>query len=122
MTIERIKSGQVGEECAVEFLTRHGYQILERNFRNRLGEIDIIAQDGEAICFIEVKTRKTNAFGSPFESVTLAKQHKIIQVALSYLKFKGKEEAQARFDVIAVFLREKQNPRVEILKNAFEVN
>jgi len=118
--MQRIKLGQIGEEAAIAFLEHQGFSILEKNFQNKLGEIDIIAQDGDVICFIEVKTRKTSAFGSPFESVTPAKQRQIIRVAVSYLKFKGKSDMQARFDVIAVFLEDGRAQKVEIIKNAFE--
>lgn len=122
MTTQKIKLGQIGEEAAADFLKHRGYHILERNFRNSLGEIDIVAQDGDTVCFIEVKTRKTDLFGSPFESVTLAKQRKLIQVALSYLKFKQISEAKARFDVVAVLLNDECCPKVDIIQNAFEVN
>ncbi len=122
VTIQRIKLGQIGEEAAVAFLKRQGYHILERNFRNSLGEIDIIAKDDDTVCFIEVKTRKNEAFGSPFESVTANKQRKIIHVALSYLKAKGREESNARFDVVAVFLEGEGPERIEIIKNAFDVS
>ena len=123
MTTQRIQLGQVGEKAAVAFLERHGFNVLKRNFRNKLGEIDIIAKDGDTICFIEVKTRKTDAFGSPFESVTKAKQRKIIHVALSYLKSHGRCEMNVRFDVVSVILGdEEEGPRVEIIKNAFEAN
>ena len=122
MTTQKIKLGQIGEEAAVAFLKRQGYHILERNFRNKLGEIDIIAKDDDMICFVEVKTRKSEAFGSPFESVTATKQRKIIHVALSYLKAKGREESKARFDVVAVFLEEGSPERIEIIKNAFDAN
>ncbi len=114
--------GQAGEEAAVAFLKRQGYHILERNFRNKLGEIDIIAKDDDTVCFIEVKTRRSEMFGSPFEAVTPVKQRKIIHVALSYLQVSGREESKARFDVVAVFLEEEDAPRIEIIKNAFEAN
>ncbi len=122
MTFQRIKLGQGGEETAVAFLERQGCRILEQNFKNKIGEIDIVAQDGDTICFVEVKTRKTGSCGSPFESVTPAKQRKIARVASSYLKFKGKSDMQARFDVIAVFLEEGCHPRVEMIENAFEAS
>ncbi|MCK5013529.1 MAG: YraN family protein [Candidatus Omnitrophica bacterium] len=122
MTIQKIQLGQIGEDAAIAFLERQGYHVLERNFRNKLGEIDIVAKDGDTICFIEVKTRKTDAFGSPFESVTKAKQRKIIFVALSYLKSQGREEANVRFDVVSVILGDEEDPQVEIIKNAFEAN
>jgi len=92
VTIQKIQLGQIGEEAAVTFLKQQGYQIVEQNFRNQLGEIDIVAYEGDTICFVEVKTRRSDIFGSPFESVTPAKQRKIAQVALSYLKFKGKSD------------------------------
>ncbi|HQP10182.1 MAG TPA: YraN family protein [Candidatus Omnitrophota bacterium] len=122
MINRKIKLGQAGEQEAVTFLERQGYRILERNFRNPLGEIDIIAKEGDTICFIEVKTRSSQAFGSPFESVTPAKQRKIIHVALSYLKSKGREESKARFDVIAVCLEQEGPGRIEMIKNAFETD
>jgi putative endonuclease len=120
MTTQKSKLGQAGEEAAVAFLQHQGYHILERNFRNPLGEIDIIAKEGDTICFIEVKTRRNEAFGSPFESITPTKQRKLIHVALSYLKAKGREESKARFDAVAVFREEDGPERIEIIKNAFE--
>ena len=122
MTTQKSQLGQVGENTAVDFLENHGYHVLRRNFRNKLGEIDIIAKDGDTICFIEVKTRRTDTFGSPLESVTAAKQRKIIHVALSYLKNQGRSEANARFDVVSVTLGDEESPQVEIVKNAFEAN
>ena len=122
MTTQKIQLGQIGEKTAVAFLERHGFHVLQRNFRNKLGEIDIVAKDGDTICFIEVKTRKTDAFGSPLESVTTAKQRKIIHVALSYLKVQGRDETNVRFDVVSVILGDEEGPQVEIIKNAFEAN
>ena len=69
MTIQKIKLGQIGEEAAVIYLKRQGYRIVEQNFRNQLGEIDIIAYEGDTLCFIEVKTRNSDIFGSPFELI-----------------------------------------------------
>ena len=122
MTTQRIQLGQAGEDAAVVFLEREGYQILRRNFRNKFGEIDIIAKDRDTVCFIEVKTRKSEAYGLPFESVTKSKQRKIIYVALSYLNAQGREEANVRFDVVSVILGDEEGPQIEIIKNAFEAN
>jgi putative endonuclease len=122
MAIQKIQLGQAGEKAAVDFLTRHGYQITEQNFRNKLGEIDIIAYDGEVLCFVEVKTRNSDVFGSPLESVTLSKQRKICHVALSYLKSKGNSEAKARFDVVAVYLDGERCRKVDLIKDAFDMN
>jgi putative endonuclease len=122
MTFQKIKQGKIGEVAAAAFLQRQGYQILERNFRNALGEIDIIALDGDTICFVEVKTRRSDAFGSPLESVTPAKRKKLVRVAQSYLKLNKNSEAKARFDVIAVFCEGARCRQVEVVKNAFEEN
>ncbi len=120
MTIQKVQLGQIGEEAAVAFLKQQGYEIIEQNFRNQLGEIDIIAYDGDHLCFVEVKTRNSDLFGSAFEAVPPAKQKKIGRVALSYLKYKGLSDAKARFDVIAVFVKGESAPNVEIIKNAFD--
>lgn len=120
MTRQRAQLGKMGEDAAVAFLTHEGYRVVERNFRNSLGEIDIVAQEGDTICFIEVKTRQTQDFGSPFEAVTETKQRKLALVALSYLKARGSAEANARFDVISVLFNRDEDPHVEIVRNAFE--
>ncbi|MCK4881833.1 MAG: YraN family protein [Candidatus Omnitrophica bacterium] len=122
MTTQRTQLGQAGEDAAVAFLEHEGYQILRRNFRNKFGEIDIIAKDRDTVCFVEVKTRTSEAYGSPFESVTKAKQRKIIYVALSYLSAQRREETNVRFDVVSVILGDEEGPQVEIIKNAFEAN
>ena len=122
MSNQKIQLGKIGENVAVDFLETQGYKILQRNFRNKLGEVDIIAKDRDTICFIEVKTRTTDAFGSPLESVTVAKQRKIIYLAMSYLKSQERDEANVRFDVVSVILKDEEDPLVEIIKNAFEAN
>ena len=95
------QTGTSYEIKAEEYLLGKGYQILERNFRNRNGEIDIIAKDGEYFCFIEVKYRSTTDFGNPFEAVDYRKQNQIRKVAMYYLmKNKLSEWTPCRFDVI----------------------
>jgi putative endonuclease len=120
MSFQRIQSGQLGEDAAARFLCKNGYKILERNFKNTLGEIDIIAQDSGVLCFIEVKTRTSDLFGSPFESVTPAKQRKLTRVAQSYLKLRRIPDKKMRFDVIAVMKRGGHYDQVDIIKDAFE--
>ncbi len=107
--------GQAGEEAAARYLEQQGYIILERNFRLRLGEVDIIARDGEYLVFVEVKTRRTKKFGSPFEAVDVRKQQQIAKVAAAYVQG---QEIPVRFDVVAVYLNG-QAVQVEVLKNAF---
>ena len=121
MTFEKKHLGYAGEELAVEFLQKQGYRILVRNFKSRLGEMDIIAADGEVICFIEVKTRTDSRLGTPFEAITPAKQRKLSQGALAYLKQNRLMDAQARFDVVAV-MKTQDGHKLEILKDAFELS
>jgi len=120
MTFQRMELGKKGEDLAVEYLQRNGYYIVERNFKNKLGEIDIIAKDKNTFCFIEVKTRRTASFGSPFESVTPRKQHKLIRLAQSYLQYKKMNNLEIRFDCVAVFIEEEGDEKIEIIKGAFE--
>lgn len=112
--------GPYGEDIAVSFLKTRGYEIVARNYRKKYGEIDIIAENDGEIVFIEVKTRKSNLFGSPFEAVDLRKQQKMSRVALAYLNNHGLSDRAARFDVVAVRLDARQ-PEVEVVKDAFEL-
>jgi putative endonuclease len=120
MLNKRQKFGEKGEEIAVRHLRKNGYKIIETNYRTRLGEIDIIAQDQDTIVFAEVKTRRSVQFGNPKQAVTIRKQKKISMVALYYLKATGQSSARARFDVVAV-ISNRDKPQVEIIKNAFEL-
>ena len=122
MTQERLKLGRRGEDAAVEFLQEQGYKILEQNFKSMFGEIDIIAEDKETLCFVEVKTRASGELGSPFEAVSRMKQRKLSKVALSYLKAKDLFERSARFDVVAISKDENGETIIELLKDAFELS
>ena len=91
------------ETCAADFLRKNGYKILERNFRCRLGEIDLIAEKDGVLCFVEVKYRKNTAFGHPEEAVSCGKQQKIRKVAEFYLMCrKIPLDTPCRFDVVGV--------------------
>lgn len=101
LSVNKRQTGTSYEIKAEEYLMQRGYKILERNFRNRSGEIDIIAKDGEYFCFIEVKYRTTNNYGNPLEAVDFRKQNQIRKVANYYLmKNKLNEWTPCRFDVI----------------------
>ncbi len=115
----RIGTGQTGEDLAVRHLENQGYVIVERNYRIRIGEIDIIARDGEYLVFIEVKTRRSNRYGSPFDAVDFRKQRRISRVALAFMTQHRCLEVPVRFDVIAVHLASR-TPGVELIQNAFE--
>jgi putative endonuclease len=115
----KISSGRHGEELAVQYLKKKKYQILETNFKFGRGEIDIIARDKETLVFIEVKTRKTTAFGFPEEAVTPRKQNQIRAIARGFLYQKKLKLSPVRFDVIAVCLRSPQDYSIHHIENAF---
>ncbi len=97
--------GRAAEEAAVRYLEDHGYQVVERNFTCRWGEIDLVAyHQGQKIVFVEVKARRSDALGSPWESVTPSKQRKLILTAQAYLQARGLEIPPWRIDVIAASL------------------
>lgn len=118
----KIKSGVIGENIAVEYLKRKGYIIKERNFRCKTGEIDIIAYDGSCLVFAEVKTRKSSVYGLPEEFVTIKKQQKLIKAAYYYL---NGSEPELRFDVIGIIYSMRNGQfeidRINHIKNAFMV-
>ena len=115
------KTGAWGEELAAEHYIKQGYNLLERNFRVREGEIDVILQKGNCIVFAEVKTRSINAIAQPKEWVTPAKQKKIIKAAAYYLAQSGKNDLFVRFDVVeVVYLKDKKGYNVNCIENAFE--
>jgi putative endonuclease len=120
MLNKRQQFGKESESLAVRYLKKNGYKILEQNYRNKLGEIDIIAKEKGTLVFVEVKARRTHLFGNPKWAVTPKKQRKISMVALYYLKATKQIHVKARFDVIALSLA-KDNPQIEIIKNAFEL-
>lgn len=111
--------GKKSEDLAVTFLRKQGYAILTQNFRCRLGEIDIIARQGNEIVFVEVKSRSNSNFGLPQESVTKTKQDRIRKVALYYLKLNCLMEQSCRFDVVCVYLTPEGREKIEWIKNAF---
>lgn len=108
--------GTAYEKQAGEYLKELGYEILEYNFRCRIGEIDIIARDGEYLVFLEVKYRASAGSGSPLEAVDRKKQHIISKVAAYYCLTHGCDETSpCRFDVVAIL-----GDEISLIKNAFE--
>lgn len=120
MLNKRQQFGKESESFAARHLKKNGYKILERNYRNKLGEIDIIAKEKGTLVFVEVKAGRTHVFGNPKWAVTPKKQRKISMVALYYLKATNQTHVKARFDVVALSLA-KDTPQIEIVKNAFEL-
>jgi len=119
LTREQQRKGARGEESAAEFLRGQGYRILERNYRCPLGEVDIIASEGNTVVFVEVKTRASERFGPPQSAIGPKKQKRMTAIALYYLKGQGWLGRPARFDVAAVSLGEGEE-KVTLYRNAFD--
>jgi putative endonuclease len=115
--VNRQQKGRLGEDLAAQFLEGKGYRIVERNYRYDRGEVDIIAQDGGDLVFVEVKLRETEAFGSPEESITLFKEEQLKKVAEGYLFEHNLENQACRFDVVAITIVDGK-PRIRLLQNA----
>lgn len=116
----RSEVGRKGERLALSHLKRLGYRIVELNYRCPLGEVDIVAREGDTLVFVEVKTRRDRSYGLPRDAVGFQKRFQLSKVAQYFLKVKRAEHMSARFDVMEVKI-EKDGPRIELLKNAFEL-
>lgn len=120
MSFSKIATGKRGEEMAAAYLTRAGYRVIERNYRCLFGEIDIVAEEGDVLVFVEVKSRRSAAYGDPQLAVGRQKQEKISRIALHYLAERGHSRRNARFDVLSVRLLP-EGHRIELIRNAFEM-
>ena len=112
--------GKLGENLACAALAERGYAILARRYRTRLGEIDIVARDGQTIVFVEVKARAGDDFGGAAAAVTGWKQRRLTLMALDFVARHRLEDRPCRFDVVTVDMCDGQPPRVEIFENAFD--
>ena len=120
---EHLRLGTRGERLAARFLRRNGYKILYRNFRGRSGgEIDIVCRDNDTLVFVEVKTRTGEDFGRPFDAVSREKQKRISRGGLAWLRLLDNPEILFRFDVVEVIIAPEAEPRLELLRNAFELS
>ena len=122
--LSRIGLGERGERLAAKELERRGYRILKRRWRCRLGEIDLIARDGDTLVFVEVKTRRRNHMAAgplPQESVGYHKRRKLVQLAYAYLAAKRLREADTavRFDVVGVTISASGATTIELIRDAF---
>lgn len=117
--MNKTEIGNLGESIVCDYLIDRGLHIMERNYRCKLGEVDIIAAEGDTICFVEVKLRKSQAYGRPFEAVNRSKQNKIIRTALQYIVNNRKSDYMCRFDIAEV---NNINGKYEVnyIENAFE--
>ncbi len=120
-----VSIGNIGEEAAVQAIKKRGYKIIARNYRTKMGEIDIIAKDGEYTVFVEVRLRKSNNFGSPADTIDRRKQQKIIKAAQLYAVKNNIYDAPMRFDAVLINAKV-QNGKlldsdIEIIKDAFQL-
>lgn len=112
--------GALGEDLAAKYLESIGFVVLERNFRRRTGEIDVVARDGDTVVFVEVKTRRPGRFGAAVEQITASKRRRLVKTALAYMVDRGMAGAKCRFDVVAVDVPRVGPPAVSLIKGAFE--
>ena len=97
-------TGDLGEEIASRYLTRKGYRIVERNYRTRRGELDVIARQRDTLVIVEVKLRRGTAFGDPLDAVTPRKQRSIRLITEEYLAEREPDYQELRFDVLGILL------------------
>lgn len=115
----RQRLGDAGEDAAALHLEQAGYRIVARKHRCPRGEVDLIAERGGLLVFVEVRTRASSVFGFPSETVTVAKQRKVIAAARDYLASSGGGRRELRFDVISI-VDHPEGPRVEHIPAAFD--
>jgi putative endonuclease len=110
----------LGEALAIRKVRSLGYKVIATNYRSPVGELDVVAKDGDCLVFIEIKTRRRGAIDSAKAAVDARKQRQVSKAALAYMKSNGWCDVRSRFDVVAVSL-DKGVPQIEVIKNAFEL-
>src|SRR5689334_18852057 len=110
--------GRYGEDLAARYLTKHGFAVLERNWRCGLGEIDIVAREGDTLVICEVKTRRGLGYGSPLESITYRKLTTLRKLAGAWLRSHQVRPREVRIDIVAVMLSQGAPPQVDHLRGA----
>jgi len=119
--ISRIQLGAIGEDAAMRVLRRRGYRIRDRNLRCPMGELDLVAEDGGTLVFLEVKTRSTSDYGGPFEAISPLKRRRLQRLAVYYLATRRLMDRPCRFDAVSVSVDPAGRIRgVEVLVDAFE--
>lgn len=122
MSFKRLALGKSGESLAENFLLKKGYSIIQKNYRTRCGEIDLIARYQDILIFVEVKTRSGIQLGSPLHAVTTRKQKQISKVALEFLSKNNFFDTDARFDVISIVYKNTATTEIEHIENAFDLS
>jgi putative endonuclease len=121
MTDARVALGKIGENLAVQELERRGYAILARRYRQRSGEIDIVARDGQTLVFVEVKARTSRNFGEAAESITRLKRRRIASLAQDFIVRTRQPPSPCRFDVVSICF-DTDSPSIDVFQNAFSLN
>lgn len=119
MVDKRKKLGNRGEKIAAKLLRKQGYRIIEKNYHSRLGEIDIVANEGDSIVFVEVKTRRSTDFGLPEEALSYDKRRRLSKLALAYLAHRRIKDTNCRFDVVSILMDNNRANNIKLIKNAF---
>ena len=114
MTRARIEFGGEGERVAEDYLTDKGYRVIERSYRCKIGQIDLVMRDGDTIVFVEVKNRSSSVFGRPEEAVDGRKQRKLMRLAEAFLLYRRITDVPVRFDVVAIL-----DGKIEHIPDAF---
>lgn len=114
-----LELGAYGEYEACKYLKKKGYQILKKDFRCKIGQIDIIARDGDTLCFIEVKCRSSYSFGQPEEAITWKKKQRIKKIAEYYILRKRITDTDIRYDAVTILEPKDDKKQISLIKNAF---
>jgi len=122
MATPRARLGRRGEQLARRFLTSHGYVIERTNVRFPVGELDLVARDGQALCFIEVRSTSSSQWGGPLASITERKRRRIVQAARWYVGRHASLPPEIRFDVLAIDWHAGRSPTVELVRGAFDAS
>jgi putative endonuclease len=120
VTRERLDLGKWGEDLALKKVKKLGYKCIARNYRCPVGEVDLIAKDGDTLVFIEIKTRRGRSLGYAKEAVNQRKRRQLSKVALAFMKTNGCSETRARFDVVVINL-DGGSQEIEVVRNAFDL-
>ncbi len=115
--MDRLVTGRSGEELAASYLKKNGYKVLETNYKCKFGEVDIVAQEGDTLVFVEVKTRSSRIFGLPQEAVGYRKLQHITNVAAFYRSVKKNLPTGDRIDVVAIEMSLGREAAIELIKN-----
>lgn len=114
--------GREAEDLAAAFLEARGLEILDRNHAVRRGEVDLVAREGGVLCFVEVRSRTSEAQGAPEETIGVAKARRVVAAATDWAARNGGVDREIRFDVVAVTLLEGEPPRIEHFRGAFDAD